>query len=197
MKIIGVPCLIMLFENLQRLDMLNVIKYNIVCNYIVLSSFSCRSGQIDFLANILALLVNVLGSTISSLLLSLVVSVLLIWCEFLGCIHGPRDTRNIWNIAGGGIQNLKADVYIFCILLVELIGNSYIGIEKKMAIHHWILKELQGEKRSIVNELILQDNDELANGITDFTIKCLNEDPNERPDMMEVSTNLSNLVGAT
>ncbi|WMV45343.1 hypothetical protein MTR67_038728 [Solanum verrucosum] len=56
--------------------------------------------------------------------------------QFLGCIHGPRDTRNIWNIAGGGIQNLKADVYIFGILLVELIGNSYIGIEKKMAIHH-------------------------------------------------------------
>ncbi|KAH0637935.1 hypothetical protein KY289_037850 [Solanum tuberosum] len=96
-----------------------------------------------------------------------------------------------------GIQNLKADVYIIGILLVELIGNSYIGIEKKMAIHHWILKELQGEKRSIVNESILQDNDELSNGITDLAVKCLNEDPNERPDMMEVSTNLSNLVGAT
>ncbi|KAH0636009.1 hypothetical protein KY285_035710 [Solanum tuberosum] len=66
-----------------------------------------------------------------------------------------------------------------------------------MAIHHWILKELQGEKRSIVNESILQDNDELSNGITDLAVKCLNEDPNERPDMMEVSTNLSNLVGAT
>jgi len=64
-----------------------------------------------------------------------------------------------------GIQNLKADVYIFGILLVELIGNSYIGIEKKMAIHHWILKELEGEKRTILNESILQDNDELANGI--------------------------------
>ncbi|XP_049407614.1 wall-associated receptor kinase-like 3 isoform X2 [Solanum stenotomum] len=96
-----------------------------------------------------------------------------------------------------GIQNLKADVYIFGILLVELIGNSYIGIEKKMAIHHWILKELQGGKRSIVNESILQDNDELANGITDLAVKCLNEDPNERPNMMEVSTNLSNLVGVT
>ncbi|XP_049406261.1 lysM domain receptor-like kinase 10 [Solanum stenotomum] len=66
-----------------------------------------------------------------------------------------------------GIQNLIVDVYIFGILPVELIGNSYIGIEKKMAIHHWILKELQGGKRSIVNESILQDNDELANGITD------------------------------
>ncbi|KAG5585371.1 hypothetical protein H5410_045805, partial [Solanum commersonii] len=129
-------------------------------------------------------------STISSLLLSLVVSVVLIWCEFLGCIHGPRDTRNLWNIARRrlvlkdiwnqfsivisfvlsfeGIRNLKADVYIFGILLVELIGNSYIGIEKKMAIHQCILKELQGEKSSIVNESILQDNDELANGITDF-----------------------------
>ncbi|KAH0633012.1 hypothetical protein KY284_035798 [Solanum tuberosum] len=126
--------------------------------------------------------------------------------EYLEYSRQRLVLKDIWNqfsivisfvLSFEGIQNLKADVYIFGILLVELIGNSYIGIEKKMAIHHWILKELQGEKRSIVNESILQDNDELSNGITDLAVKCLNEDPNERPDMMEVSTNLSNLVGAT
>ncbi|KAK6779890.1 hypothetical protein RDI58_022074 [Solanum bulbocastanum] len=96
-----------------------------------------------------------------------------------------------------GIQNLKVDVYIFGILLAELIGNIYIIIEKKMAIHHWILKELEGEKISKVNKSILQDNDEPANGITNLAVKCLNEDPNERPNMKEVVANLFNLVGAT
>ncbi|WMV45217.1 hypothetical protein MTR67_038602 [Solanum verrucosum] len=137
--------------------------------------------------------VNVLGSTISSLLLSLVVSVVF-GVSFL-VVFMVLKTRGISRILQ--VEKLKANIYIFGIQLVELIGNSYIGIEKKMAIHHGILKELEGEKRSIVNESILQDNDELANRITDLAVKCLNEDPNERPDMKEVAANLFNLVGAT
>ena len=53
------------------------------------------------------------------------------------------------------------------------------------------------KKRSIVDKSILQDNDELANNITDVAVKCLNEDPNECPDMKEVYANLSNLVGTS
>ncbi|WMV52264.1 hypothetical protein MTR67_045649, partial [Solanum verrucosum] len=70
------------------------------------------------------------------------------------------------------IWTLKADVYICGILLVELIGHNYKDIEKKMAIHHWILKQLQREKRSIVDKSIPQDNDVLVNNITDLAIKC-------------------------
>ncbi|KAJ8559418.1 hypothetical protein K7X08_003476 [Anisodus acutangulus] len=70
------------------------------------------------------------------------------------------------------IRTLKADVYIYGVLLVELIGNNYNDIEDDMGLHDWILEQLQEGKRSIVRKSLLQDNDELANSITEITVKC-------------------------
>ncbi|XP_019248519.1 PREDICTED: cysteine-rich receptor-like protein kinase 27 [Nicotiana attenuata] len=86
------------------------------------------------------------------------------------------------------IRTLKADVYIFGVLLVELIANK-----GNIPIPHcdWIgLMLLQRGRRSIVDKSLLQDNDELANSITRIAAACLDEDPIARPDMKDVFARL-------
>ncbi|KAK6775729.1 hypothetical protein RDI58_026730 [Solanum bulbocastanum] len=89
-------------------------------------------------------------------------------------------------------KTLKDDVCTFGILLLRLITNKKsIG----GPYHCWIREELQGGKGSIVDKSILLDCDGvLACGITKLATECLDEDPNARPDMKNVSDRLTNLM---
>ncbi|KAL3324687.1 hypothetical protein AABB24_038679 [Solanum stoloniferum] len=89
-------------------------------------------------------------------------------------------------------ETLKDDVYAFGILLLRLITNKK-SIEGPY--HCWIREELQGGKGSIVDKSVLLDCDGvLACGITKLATECLDEDPNARPDMKNVSDRLTNLM---
>ncbi|KAH0712529.1 hypothetical protein KY289_008488 [Solanum tuberosum] len=88
-------------------------------------------------------------------------------------------------------ETLKDDVYAFGILLLRLITNNK-NIEGPY--HWWILEELQGGKRSIVDKSVLLNCDGvLTCGITKLAAECLDEDPNARPDMKNVFDRLTNL----
>ncbi|KAH0746413.1 hypothetical protein KY285_008070 [Solanum tuberosum] len=92
-------------------------------------------------------------------------------------------------------ETLKDDVYAFGILLLRLITNNK-NIEGPY--HWWILEELQGGKRSIVDKSVLLNCDGvLACGITKLAAECLDEDPNARPDMKNVFDRLTNLITKT
>lgn len=89
-------------------------------------------------------------------------------------------------------ETLKDDVYAFGILLLRLITNNK-NIEGPY--HCWIREELQGGKGSIVDKSVLLNCDGvLACGITKLATECLDEDPNARPDMKNVSDRLTNLM---
>ncbi|KAH0715098.1 hypothetical protein KY284_008003 [Solanum tuberosum] len=89
-------------------------------------------------------------------------------------------------------ETLKDDVYAFDILLLRLITNNK-NIEGLY--HCWIREELQGGKGSIVDKSVLLNCDGvLACGITKLATECLDEDPNARPDMKNVSDRLTNLI---
>ncbi|XP_049369905.1 probable receptor-like protein kinase At1g80640 [Solanum verrucosum] len=89
-------------------------------------------------------------------------------------------------------ETLKDDVYAFGILLLRLITNNK-SIEGPY--HCWIQEELQGGKGSIVDKSVLLNCDGvLACGITKLATECLDEDPNARPDMKNVSDRLTNLM---
>ncbi|KAH0776556.1 hypothetical protein KY290_007967 [Solanum tuberosum] len=89
-------------------------------------------------------------------------------------------------------ETLKDDVYAFGILLLRLITNNK-NIEGPY--HCWIREELQGGKGSIVDKSVLLNCDGvLACGITKLATECLDEDPNARPDMKNVSDRLTNLL---
>ncbi|WMV55079.1 hypothetical protein MTR67_048464 [Solanum verrucosum] len=89
-------------------------------------------------------------------------------------------------------ETLKDDVYAFGILLLRLITNNK-SIEGPY--HCWIREELQGGKGSIVDKSVLLNCDGvLACGITKLATECLDEDPNARPDMKNVSDRLTNLM---
>ncbi|VFQ79665.1 unnamed protein product [Cuscuta campestris] len=71
-----------------------------------------------------------------------------------------------------GIRTLKADVYVFGCLLLELLGNRLE--EDYLAPHTWAVEQRKAGKKSIVKKSLLQDNDELAFSITNITLECLN-----------------------
>lgn len=97
----------------------------------------------------------------------------------------PREADNV-------TETLKGDVYAFGIQLLKLITNNK-NIEGPY--YWWIMEELQGGKRSIVDESALVNCDGvLACGISKQAAECLDEDPNARPDMKNVFARLTNLV---
>ncbi|CAH9099044.1 unnamed protein product [Cuscuta epithymum] len=104
--------------------------------------------------------------------------------------------REAYEVLYGGVRMMKSDVFVFGILLVELIAKKKYSFEMRP---HNIIEDAQvmaaNGKKGLVHESFKEVNDDTAKKITDFTLSCLDEEPTNRHKMAYVFEFLANLRG--
>ncbi|XP_059285721.1 wall-associated receptor kinase-like 8 [Lycium ferocissimum] len=86
-----------------------------------------------------------------------------------------------------GKRTMKSDIYIFGLLLLELINKEKFKFhEGPWFLQSSIQDEAKRSKKGLVHECFKEVDDGTASEITRLTLKCMDFDPDKRPKMKDV-----------